>query len=87
MYCASSKVTGHAMPSPMAPPIKQIVAASTRNCSKMVRRLAPMALRMPISRVRSATETNMMFMMPMPPTKSDNPVMNSPIPPMTAVTL
>ena len=53
----------------------------------MVRRLAPMALRMPISRVRSATETNMMFMMPMPPTNSDSPVMNSPIPPMMAVTL
>jgi len=29
----------------------------------MVRRFAPMALRTPISRVRSATETNMMFMM------------------------
>ena len=27
-----------------------------------------MARRMPISRVRSVTETSMMFMMPMPPT-------------------
>src|SRR6266581_126836 len=45
---------------------------------RIVRRLAPMALRTPISRVRSATETNMMFMMPMPPTNSDSPVMNSP---------
>ena len=44
----------------------------------MARRFAPMALRMPISRVRSATETNMMFMMPMPPTNSDRPVMNKP---------
>ena len=30
-----------------------------------------MAMRMPISRVRSVTETSMMFMMPMPPTTSD----------------
>jgi hypothetical protein len=32
---------------------------------------APMAMRMPISRVRSVTETSMMFMMPMPPTSSE----------------
>ena len=30
-----------------------------------------MAMRMPISRVRSVTETSMMFMMPMPPTSSE----------------
>ena len=30
-----------------------------------------MAMRMPISRVRSVTETSMMFMMPMPPTTSE----------------
>ena len=34
----------------------------------MLRRVAPSALRMPISRVRSVTDTSMMFMMPMPPT-------------------
>jgi len=34
--------------------------------------VAPMDMRMPISRVRSVTETSMMFMMPMPPTSSDN---------------
>jgi hypothetical protein len=28
---------------------------------------------MPISRVRSATDTNMMFMMPMPPTSNETP--------------
>ena len=33
--------------------------------------VAPMAMRMPISRVRSVTETSMMFMMPMPPTTSE----------------
>ena len=48
-----------------------MVAASTTNCDRMVRSLAPSALRMPISRVRSVTDTNMMFMMPMPPTSSE----------------
>ncbi len=32
---------------------------------------APIAMRMPISRVRSVTDTSMMFMIPMPPTISD----------------
>ena len=34
----------------------------------MTRGVAPRALRKPISRIRSVTETNMMFMTPMPPT-------------------
>ena len=34
----------------------------------MCRRLAPSALRMPISLVRSVTDTSMMFMIPMPAT-------------------
>ena len=34
-------------------------------------RLAPIALRMPISRVRSVTLTSMMFMTPIPPTSSE----------------
>ena len=34
-------------------------------------RFAPIALRMPISRVRSVTDTSMMFMIPMPPTSSE----------------
>ena len=37
----------------------------------MSRPRAPIALRMPISRVRSRTETSMMFMIPMPPTISE----------------
>ena len=37
----------------------------------MSRRLAPRARRMPISRVRSVTVASMMFMMPMPPTRSE----------------
>ena len=58
---------------------RQMLAASIRNCSRMVRRLAPMALRTPISRVRSTTDTNMMFMMPMPPTNSARLVTNRPM--------
>ena len=33
--------------------------------------LAPIALRIPISRVRSVTVTSMMFMTPMPPTSRE----------------
>ena len=63
---------------PTAPPIRQMDTASIRNCSRMVRRRAPRALRVPISFVRSFTLTKVMFMMPMAPTKSDRPVMNRP---------
>ena len=38
------------------PPTLHSVTASSRNCRRMSRRLAPSALRMPISRVRSVTE-------------------------------
>ena len=40
-------------------------------------RFAPSARRMPISRVRSVTVANMMFMMPMPPTKSEIEAMST----------
>ncbi len=55
---------------PNAPPIAETAAASIRNCVMIVRRFAPSARRIPISRVRSRTETSMMFMIPMPPTRS-----------------
>ena len=45
-----------------------MVSASMTNCVMMLARVAPSALRTPISRVRSVTDTSMMFMMPMPPT-------------------
>ena len=38
------------------------------NWRRMAPSRAPRALRMPISLVRSVTDTSMMFMMPMPPT-------------------
>lgn len=44
---------------------------STRNCSMMSRLLAPIALRIPISLVRSDTVTRRMFMTPIPQTRSD----------------
>ena len=34
-------------------------------------------MRMPISRVRSVTDTSMMFMIPMPPTSSETPAMQA----------
>gem|GEM_PF-2405311 len=56
---------------PIAPPIRESRQLSIRNCVRMSERRAPIALRMPISRVRSATETSMMFMIPMPPTSRE----------------
>ncbi len=53
---------------PSRPPTNDRVIASIRNWRRMWPARAPRARRMPISRVRSLTDTNMMFMMPMPPT-------------------
>jgi hypothetical protein len=53
---------------PTTPPSDASTAASTRNWRCTSRSIAPTASRMPISRVRSVTDTSMMFMMPMPPT-------------------
>src|SRR3990172_8057271 len=62
-------------PIPLSPPPSERVSASTRNWARMSRRRAPTAIRRPISRVRSVTDTSMMFMMPMPPTSSDTEAM------------
>jgi two-component system response regulator HydG len=56
---------------PTRPPTMHITTASLRNCASTCQGLAPMAMRMPISRTRSLTLTSMMFMMPMPPTSSE----------------
>ena len=58
---------------PTRPPNRESTTASTRNCISTWPASAPMASRMPISRVRSVTETSMMFMMPMPPTSRLTP--------------
>ncbi len=60
---------------PIRPPMSDSVTASTRNWTRMSRPRAPTAMRRPISRVRSVTETSMMFMMPIPPTSSDTEAM------------
>ena len=51
--------------------VRAQVVSEISNWSRMFERVAPSALRTPISRVRSVTDTSMMFMMPMPPTSSD----------------
>ena len=53
---------------PSAAPKPVSVTASTRNCHRIVHRVAPSALRTPISRVRSVTEIIMIAITPMPPT-------------------
>jgi hypothetical protein len=55
---------------PAKPPLTLRNTASARNCSRTCSRRAPIAIRSPISRVRSVTETSRMFMIPMPPTSS-----------------
>ncbi len=66
---ASENATPIAMPA--MPPVTLSSTASARNCSSTCRRRAPIAMRRPISRVRSVTDTSRMFMMPMPPTTSE----------------
>src|SRR5436305_475809 len=57
------------------PPPSARRMASVRNWLRMFFFVAPMARRTPISRVRSTTETSMMFMITMPPTISEIPEM------------
>ena len=56
---------------PSVPPSKQSTTASVKNCRMISPGSAPTAIRRPISRVLSVTETSMMFMMPIPPTTSE----------------
>lgn len=56
---------------PTAPPATHNAIASTKNCLNTSRARAPIAIRIPISCVRSVTDTSMMFMMPTPPTTSE----------------
>ena len=58
---------------PIKPPVTLIIIDSIRNCIIMSRSRAPMLIRRPISRVRSVTETYMIFIMPIPPTSSEIP--------------
>ena len=69
--------TGTARPSavPIRPPTPESTIVSTRNWTTIWDLRAPMARRIPISRVRSVTVASMMFMIPMPPTISEMPAM------------
>ena len=58
---------------PITPPVTLIRIDSMRNWARMSIPLAPIDIRRPISRVRSVTETYMIFMMPIPPTSSEIP--------------
>ena len=55
---------------PIRQPMRVSVAASTRNWNMISCRVAPSALRTPISRVRSVTEIIMIATTPTPPTIS-----------------
>ena len=64
--------------------MKLMMVASVKNCIAISRLVAPSALRTPISRVRSVTDTSMMFITPMPPRKS---VISATHPKKTVITL
>ncbi len=64
----TSKPMALPISTPSKPPTLVSTAASMRNCTRISRRRAPMALRTPISRVRSVTEIVMMAITPIPPT-------------------
>ena len=59
------------MITPIIPPIIHIITASTINCISITLFPAPNALRIPISFVLSVIETIIIFITPIPPTKSD----------------
>ena len=65
--------------------MRESVSASMMNCRRMSQVFAPTDIRMPISRVRSVTETSMMFMMPIPPTSSETDAIAARSMPMTWV--
>ena len=56
---------------PMIPPLKVKITASVKNWLIIIFFLAPKAFLKPISRVRSVTVTNIIFMIPIPPTKRE----------------
>jgi hypothetical protein len=51
--------------------MSESATASIKNWARIADPGAPTAMRRPISRVRSVTETSMMFMIPIPPTTSE----------------
>ena len=62
---------------PNIPPIKHKSTDSMINCNRMELFLAPNAFHVPISRVRSVTDTSIMFITPIPPTNNEIPAINA----------
>jgi hypothetical protein len=62
---------------PRHPPVKQTNADSIRNCLNISSRLAPIANLIPISLVLSVTLTNIIFIIPTPPTSSEIPAIDA----------
>ena len=58
-------------PMPITPPTNVNSIDSTKNCVIITFFLAPKAFRKPISRVLSVTVTNMIFIIPIPPTSRE----------------
>ena len=58
---------------PITPPVTLSRIDSIRNCVKISMPFAPILIRRPISRVRSVTDTYIMFIIPIPPTISEIP--------------
>ena len=61
---------------PISPPRLVSTTASVRNCPSIAPFPAPIAFLSPISEVRSVTDTSMMFITPIPPTKSEMPAIH-----------
>ena len=62
---------------PIIPPVILIKIASIKNWLRISMPLAPTLIRKPISRVRSVTDTYMMFIIPIPPTTKDIPAIHA----------
>ena len=61
----------YARPMPSTPPDKLNIMLSVKNCINISLFFAPRDFLIPISRVLSVTDTNIMFIIPMPPTSSE----------------
>src|SRR5215475_256560 len=85
--CESVQEINQAKMTPPAPPTQQSTTDSTRNWLTTSCCRAPTAFRIPISLVRSTTDTSIMFMMTMPPTTSEIPTTNNDTEKITLVRL
>ena len=66
-HTLSRKPIPHEIATPISPPATDSNADSIRNCHSTSRRRAPIAMRVPISLVRSVTLITITLAMPMPP--------------------